>query len=285
MATADGPAGAAGANDEQKSGSASDADSVDTITTEQRGHVLLIGLNRVAKRNAFDPAMLGALGLAYGRLDRDEELRCGVLFAHGAHFTGGIDLARFAPAMASGGLEPPAGALDPLGINGPRVRKPVICAVQGICLTIGIELMLAADVRIAASDTRFAQIEVKRGIYPAGGATIRFVREAGWGNAMRYLLTGDEFDAHEAWRIGLVQEVVAPGQQLDRALALAEIVAAQAPLGVRATLASARLAITAGELEAARRLGPDLQPIFASDDAREGVQSFIERRQAHFTGH
>jgi enoyl-CoA hydratase/carnithine racemase len=259
--------------------------STNTITREQRGHLLLIGLNRVAKRNAFDPPMLHALGQAYAMLEHDDELRCGVLFAHGDHFTGGIDLAQFAPLMASGGLAPPAGALDPLGITGPRLSKPVVCAVQGICLTIGIELMLAADVRIAASDTRFAQIEVKRGIYPAGGATIRFVREAGWGNAMRYLLTGDEFGAEEALRIGLVQEVVAPGQQRERALALAELIAAQAPLGVRATLASARLAITDGEQEAARRLAPDLRPILSSDDAREGIQSFVERRQARFTGH
>lgn len=254
------------------------------ITTERRGHVLLIGLNRPAKRNAFTPAMVGALGLAYAELDGDDDLRCGVLFAHGDHFTGGIDLAQFAPLMAEGGRRPPEGALDPLGIQGPRLRKPMICAVQGFCLTIGIELMLAADIRVAASDTRFSQIEIKRGIYPAGGATVRFVREAGWGNAMRYLLTGDEFDAAEALRIGLVQEVVPLGQQLARALALAETVAAQAPLGVRATLASARLAISDGEQAALDRLAPDLVPIIASEDAREGVQSFIERRAAKFTG-
>jgi enoyl-CoA hydratase/carnithine racemase len=254
------------------------------ITTERRGHILLIGLNRPAKRNAFTPEMVGALGLAYAELDRDDDLRCGVLFAHGDHFTGGIDLAQFAPLMAEGGRRPPAGALDPLGIQGPRLSKPMIVAVQGYCLTIGIELMLAADIRVAASDTCFSQIEIKRGIYPAGGATVRFVREAGWGNAMRYLLTGDEFDAAEALRIGLVQEVVAPSQQLARAIALAETVAAQAPLGVRATLASARRSIAEGEQAALDRLAPDLVPIIASDDAREGVQSFIERRQARFTG-
>jgi enoyl-CoA hydratase len=254
------------------------------ITTQRRGHILLIGLNRPAKRNAFTPEMLGALGQAYAALDRDADLRCGVLFAHGDHFTGGIDLARFAPLMGQGGLRPPDGALDPLGIQGPRLSKPMIVAVQGICLTIGIELMLAADIRVAASDTRFAQIEIKRGIYPAGGATVRFTREVGWGNAMRYLLTGDEFDAAEALRMGLVQEVVPAGQQLERAIALAETVAAQAPLGVRATLASARLAISDGEQAALARLAPDLVPILASDDAREGVQSFIERRAAKFTG-
>jgi enoyl-CoA hydratase/carnithine racemase len=150
-------------------------------------------------------------------------------------------------------------------------------------LTIGIELMLATDVRVAASDTRFGQIEIGRGIYPVGGATIRMPRELGWGNAMRWLLTGDELDAETALRLGLVQEVVEPGQQLARALALAERIAAQAPLGVRATLASARLALV-DERQAAARLLPDLKPIMASDDAREGVQSFLERRAARFTG-
>jgi enoyl-CoA hydratase/carnithine racemase len=101
---------------------------------------------------------------------------------------------------------------------------------------------------------------------------------------MRYLLTADEFSAEEAYRIGLVQEVVAPGQQVSRALALAQVIAEQAPLGVRATLASARIALTLGEEEAARRLMPDLLPILQSEDAREGVQSFIERRKGNFKG-
>jgi enoyl-CoA hydratase len=101
---------------------------------------------------------------------------------------------------------------------------------------------------------------------------------------MRWLLTGDEFDAAEAHRIGFVQEVTAPGEQLSRALAIAETIAAQAPLGVYATLASSRLEITAGEEEAARRLLPDLAPILGSEDVKEGIASFVERRQARFTG-
>jgi len=109
-------------------------------------------------------------------------------------------------------------------------------------------------------------------------------REAGWANAMRWLLTGDEFSAEDAHRVGLVQEVVEPGQQLDTAIEIAEHIAAQAPLGVRATLASSRTALAAQETEAAARLSPDLAPLMASDDVREGVQSFIERRKARFTG-
>lgn len=258
--------------------------STGTVRLERRGHVLLIGLDRPAKRNAFDLPLWNALCAAYGELDRDDELRCGVLHAVGDHFTGGLDLPQWAPVFASGTFPLPAGGLDPLGLTGPRLTKPVVCAVQGICLTIGIELLLATDVRIAADSTRFGQIEVKRGIYPVGGATLRLSREVGWANAMRWLLTGDDFDAAEALRIGLVQEVVPHGAQLDRAAALAETIAAQAPLGVYATLASSRGALPARETEAAARLLPDLQPLLTSADAAEGMRAFMERRPGRFTG-
>ncbi len=144
--------------------------------------------------------------------------------------------------------------------------------------------MLATDIRIAASNARFAQIEIKRGLFPFGGATIRLPREVGWGNAMRYLLTGDEFNAAEALRIGLVQEVVEPEHLLTRAKELAQVVAAQAPLAVRATLKSARLSIDEGEGAAIQQFIPDLQQIMQSEDIKEGILSFIERRQANFKG-
>ncbi|GGQ92276.1 hypothetical protein GCM10008957_00230 [Deinococcus ruber] len=162
----------------------------------------------------------------------------------------------------------------------------MVGAVHGKCLTLGIELLLALDIRVAASDATFAQIEVQRGIFPFGGATLRFPQVAGWGNAMRYLLTGDEFGAHEALRLGLVQEVVETGQELNRAIELAERVAAQAPLGIQATLASARLAAEGGEhfRAAADQLMPEVMRLFATDDAREGLQSFQERRPATFSG-
>jgi len=258
--------------------------SAGTVQLERRGHVLLIGLDRPAKRNAFDLPLWDALCRAYAELDRDADLRVGVLHAKGDHFTGGLDLPQWATAFNSGAWQITAGGLDPLGMTGPRVTKPIVCAVQGTCLTIGIELMLATDLRIAASTTRFGQIEVKRGIYPVGGATLRFPREVGWGNAMRWLLTGDEFDAAEALRIGLVQEVVPPGEQLPRAIALAEVIAAQAPLGVYATLASSRAAIPAAERAAEARLMPDLQPIMKSADVAEGLRAFLERRPGTFTG-
>jgi enoyl-CoA hydratase/carnithine racemase len=257
----------------------------ETITVERRAHVVLIGLNRVAKRNAFDPPMFHELAAAFGAYERDAELRCAVLFAHGDHFTGGIDLAQFAPRFAAPGdpFQLGEGEIDPFGMRN-RLSKPLVAAVHGISFTIAIELLLAGDIRIAARGARFAQLEICRGLYPLGGATFRLVREAGWGNAMRYLLTGDEFGAEEALRIGLVQEVTESGAQLDRAIAIATRISEQAPLGVRATLRSARMLVEEGEPAAAAHVRDDMPEILASADFAEGVRSFAERRAARFAG-
>jgi enoyl-CoA hydratase len=258
---------------------------LETVTLERDGHVLLIGLNRPHKRNAFTQVMLADLARAYGLLESDPSVRVGVLFAHGDHFTGGLDLVDVGPSVASGNLPLPDDGRDPWRLDG-AWTTPLIAVAHGWCMTLGIELLLAADVRIAARGTRFAQLEVQRGIYPFGGATLRMPREAGWGNAMRWLLTGDEFDAGEAHRIGLVQEVADDAAAgLARAREIAQTIAERAaPLGVRATLASAQLARDQGEAAAIERLRPDVAALFATADAAEGVQSFIERRQAQFQG-
>ncbi len=256
------------------------------ITVEAKDHVLLIGINRPEKMNAFDLEMFMELAENLVKLHADNDLRCGLLFAVGSNFTSGLDLAKWVKVFSSGSFPVlPEGYCDPFGLDeSRRVGKPLVMAVQGICYTVGLELMLATDVRVAANDTRFGQIEVKRGIYPVGGATLRLPEEIGWGNAMRYLLTGDEMSAEEAYRMGLVQELTAPGEQFDRALAIAKIIAEQAPLGVQASLRSARLSRIEGHEKAVSRLLPDLQPIMNSEDAREGVQSFLERRKAKFKG-
>jgi enoyl-CoA hydratase/carnithine racemase len=269
---------------ELKAPASQSSPTLERITLEAREHVLLIGLNRPAKRNAFDLQMYAELGLALAHLQNTSMLRCGVLFAHGEHFTGGIELPQWLPFFRDGVMPPlPSDALDPLGRDPERtLEKPLVIAVQGWCLTIGIELMLAADIRVTAENTRLAQIEIKRGIFPVGGATVRLVEEIGWGNAMRILLTADEVSAAEAYRIGLVQELVPSGSQLERALAIAQTIARQSPVGVRATLASARLARREGERAAFARMMPDLQQAIASDDAIEGLNAFIERREPRF---
>lgn len=254
------------------------------LTVERLGHVVRIGLNRADKRNAFDLVMLEELAQAYTDYEEDDELRCGLLFAHGEHFTGGLDLAEVGPAVAAGQAVFPSGKVDPFALGPRRLSKPMIVAAQGWCLTVGVELALAADIRLAAEGARFAQLEVKRGIYPFGGATLRLPALAGWGNGMRWLLTGDAFDAAEALRIGLVQEVVPGAELLDRATALAERVAAQAPLAVRATLASARAARDQGIEAEAPRLLDRARALMGTEDAAEGMRSFVERRDGVFRG-
>ena len=229
--------------------------------------------------------MLAELSRAYAVLESDETLRAGVLFAHGEHFTAGLDLIDVGPSIAAGTDPMPEDGRDPWRLDG-TWSTPVVAAVQGRCLTLGIELLLAADIRVAAASTRFAQIEVLRGIYPFGGATLRFPREVGWGNAMRWILTGDEFDAAEAHRIGLVQEVVPDADAaLARAREIAHTIADHAaPLGVRATLASAHRARDDGDAAAIAQLRPEVTRLFGTEDAAEGVRSFVERRPATFSG-
>lgn len=257
-----------------------------TVTVERDGHVLLIGLNRPEKRNAMNLAALRALADAYETLEADPDLRVGVVFGHGGHFSAGLDLAEVGPAVAERGPGALAGGgrIDPFGVWGPPVGKPIVLAVAGIAFTLSIELALASDIVIAADDVRFRQLEIGRGIMPFGGATFRAPAQLGWGNAMRFLLTGEEFGADDALRIGLVQEVVPAGTEVDRARALAHVIAAQAPLGVQATLGNARVGRDLGEAAAAEQLTQVLPGIMASDDAREGIVSFLERREGRFTG-
>lgn len=255
-----------------------------TLSIDVDGHVLSIGLNRPDKKNAFNIEMLCELSEAYSAFEEDDDLWCAYVHAHGSSFTAGLDLAEVGPAVAQGETLFPEGATDPLDLAPPRRRKPLVMAVQGYCFTIGIELLLASDIRLAASDTVFSQMEVARGIMPFGGATLRFPKVCGWGNAMRWMLTGERFDAAEALRMGLVSEVVAPEALYERGMAMAQMVASQAPLAVRATRESSRIAMEQGHEAAFASLMTEARTLFASKDAKEGVMSFVQRRQAEFTG-
>ncbi|NLX02212.1 MAG: crotonase/enoyl-CoA hydratase family protein [Syntrophomonadaceae bacterium] len=256
------------------------------IIVETRGHVLLIGFNRPAKRNSLTLDMYYDLARAYGELSNNKDLRCGLLYAVGDHFTSGLDLPQWGPVFAGGEwVELEEGMIDPFGVDEDnRCKKPVVMACQGYCYTIGFELLLAADVRVAARDVRLAQLEVKRAIFPVGGATVRMFEEIGWGNAMRYILTGDELSGPEAYRLGLVQELVEPGEQFDRALEIAERIAKAAPLAVQGALASARRARVHGPKAALTSMFQELQPLMSSKDSQEGLKAFLERREPNFTG-
>lgn len=254
------------------------------ITTELRDRVFLIGIDRPAKLNGFTPFMLRGLAQAYTTYERTPEALCALVYAEGANFTAGLDLPKVAPYLGGDSLLVEPDEIDPFGARPPFRSKPVVVAVQGICYTLGIEMMLAADVVIAAADTRFAQIEVKRGLMPTGGATIRMVERAGWGNAMRYLLTGDEFDAPTALRLGFIQEIVAPGQQFERGIDLARHIAGQSPLAVSATIDNARLAQREGPAAAVAQFGSTQTRLLGAADFQEGLRSFREKRPPRFGG-
>ena len=250
------------------------------VTTRVHGRCLVITIDRPAKYNGFTPKMLRELADAYTKLEHESELWCGVLEAEGKHFTAGLELSAFDitdPLIT-------AEQIDPLDLREPRRTKPIVVAVHGICFTIGIELMLAADIVIAEHGVRFGQLEVQRGLMAYGGATIRMVERAGWGNAMRYLLTGEEFDGETAFRLGFVQELVEAGQGRARALALAELIGKQAPLAVRESRRSAKIAVEQGFAAAVAEFPAQLEMLAASEDFAEGVQSFRERRAGRYRG-
>ena len=254
------------------------------VSREIIDRMMLIGLDRVAKRNAFDSHMIEDLSLALTEYENNPELRCAVIFAHGDHFTAGLDLVELQPKIPQGIFNFGESQINPWGVGGRRRTKPVVVAVQGICYTAGVELMLNADVVIASENTVFGQLEVLRGIMPFGGATVRFVQAAGWQKAMPYLLTGKTFDTQKANELNLLSEIVESGKQLQRAIEIAKEICIAAPLAVQALLASATDAVTQGQTFAFQNMDSYLKPLFVSEDAQEGVRAMLERRLPQFKG-
>lgn len=254
------------------------------VLTERRDDVFLISLNRPDKRNAMNPEMLVGLSRAYTEFEHDRSLRVAVLHAQGDHFCGGLEFDACAESLMSPTGEPlvPAGCVDPWGIKTPRVSKPVIMAAQGYCLTAALELCLASEIVIAADNAQFAQLEISRGAYPVGGGTTRWQLASGYQNSMRYLLTGDFFDAEEARRMGIVQDIVTQEELLDYAIAMAQKVASQAPFGVRATLKTARAVQDHGQQAAADLLYPLLYAMYQTEDLQAGIASFKDRERPVF---
>jgi enoyl-CoA hydratase len=253
-----------------------------SVRTEIEGRIFKIVVDNTAKKNAFTPDMMQQLSDAFTDFDRSDVCWVAVLCFAGEHTTAGLDMPKFFGPNRDRRDSPP-GSVDPFALKR-RTLKPVVAAVQGLCLTVGIEMMLAADIVIAADTSRFCQMESKRGIAPLGGAHFRFLTRTGWGNAMYHLMLCDEFDAERALRIGLVQEVVPAGQQVARAMEIARRIARNAPIGLRAMKEAALKYIQAGEGMAIAAIPAIYAQVMGTEDAQEGIRSFVERREAEFQG-
>lgn len=263
------------------------------LIVERRGHVLIVTLNRPEARNAFSASMLSAAHDAWHELDEDPDLRVGVLTGAGGNFCSGMDL------KALGDMDvvrpeaewvPEGHATDPLEIAWHallrhfRPSKPIIAAVEGYCVAGGTEILQATEIRVAGSSAQFAIAEVRRGLFPLGGSTVRLQRQIPFTMAADLLLTGRMISADEARQIGLIGHVVADGEALSRALELADQIAANGPVAVQAVLASMRATKDLPEDEG---LAIELDlgfPIFMTNDAKEGPRAFAEKRKPNFTG-
>ncbi|WUH98622.1 crotonase/enoyl-CoA hydratase family protein [Spirillospora sp. NBC_00431] len=255
-----------------------------TVYYERRGRLALIRLDRPGTSNAIDPPTLQALGAAYHRADNDGEVVAVVLHAEGPDFSAGLDPKSFLPTLQARTYSADGpGRINPFGTT-TRLSKPLVVAVQGTVGAMAHELMLAADVRVAAEGTRFGQGEAGRGTTPAGGGAVRMAAEAGWGNAMRWLLTGEEWGTDEAVRLGLVQEVVPSGEQLPRAIEIAEKIAANPPLALRATLELGRRAREAQARQVFADLIPTLYRLLDTADFAERLTALKEGRDPVYTG-
>jgi enoyl-CoA hydratase/carnithine racemase len=254
------------------------------VAAKRDGYILHVRIDRPRKMNGFTPKMFRELAEAYTWLETDPDLRVGVVYPEGPNFTAGLDLPKFTEMMQRGEPVIPDGLIDPFDLREPRRTKPVVVGTRGVTFTVGVELSLAADVAITASDVRMNQIEVKRGIMATGGPTVRLVERAGWGAAMRWLLTGDDWGAEEALRMNVVTEIVPPEALEARAIDIARRIAAAAPLAVAATRRNARLALEQGREAAIGEFDRVNRVLSKTEDAAEGVAAFREKRDPDFKG-
>lgn len=251
------------------------------ITVESHGPVSVITLNDPDRMNALTLELLAELDDAMGRfVDDADSLVAVVTGAGGTAFSAGADLESLIPELAVRGLD--VLITDPRERFFSKVEKPIIAAVEGFCLAGGLEVMLGTDIRVAAESATFGLPEVRWGLVPAAGSHVRLPRQIPYAVAMQMLLTGKSLPARRAYELGLVNEVVADGDSLDRALELATTISHNGPLAVRT---AKRIAVEALGLESAFEMeARHADGVFRSDDAREGPTAFVERRRPEFTG-
>jgi enoyl-CoA hydratase len=251
---------------------------------ERRGHVLVVTMNRPGARNALSGPMMALLRQAWDQVDSDPGIRVCVLTGAGGAFCAGADLkamARSHPGVTFKENDADLSVIEPL-LKGRRLTKPLIAAVEGPAIAGGTEILQATDIRVAGESARFGVSEARWGLFPLGGSAVRLPRQIPYAVAADLLLTGRHIGAAEALRIGLISHVVPDGQALAKALEIAEMIAANGPVAVRAILRTIRETEGMAENDAFRVEAGIGMAVFASEDAREGPRAFAEKRRPEF---
>ncbi|MDZ7782145.1 MAG: crotonase/enoyl-CoA hydratase family protein [Halioglobus sp.] len=265
--------------------------STDNCIVEQEGNVLIVTLNRPEAKNAFSPEMLLGMYKAWRLLDDDDDLMCAILTANGDTFCAGMDL----KAGAEGEQRTTEEFMELMGmvpnvhwqalLRDNRPAKPLILAVEGYALAGGTEILQGTDIRVGAEDAIFGVTEVARGLYPMAGSTIRLRRQIPYCLAAEILLTGEHITAQQALDFGLINKVVPKGKALEAAKEYAAKICANGPLAVKAVMLSLREHQECMPEEEAMLASDELaNPVFASEDAKEGMKAFKEKRKANFKG-
>ena len=263
------------------------------VEYEVTGHVALVTLNRPEAKNAINPEVGVRLYDAWNAVRDDDQVRVAIIRGTGNCFCAGADLGQLIP-LVSGARKPENEWDERVVANGQitsgallrnfNTEKPVIAAINGHAIAGGMELVQGTDIRVASSAARFGVQEVKWALFPAGGSSVRLPVQVGFAKAMELMLTGDLMDAQAALECGFLNHVVETDQVLEKAMEIAEKIAANGPLAVKAIRQSARECLGMPEADALRHESTISGPVFQTEDAREGPLAFMQKRKPAYKG-